>query len=124
MTTTVHHLRQTSPPHVTPWGPTETRDELEPGVWLITTASHGGLWLDVARRSEIPGALRDAAHIPGGIWFEEDCDLPAALYALGINTDDRCRDAVAFWMPRAVCDVLGVEPHERNPRIIREEKTQ
>lgn len=53
----------------TPWGMAQEANELAPdGIGWVTTASHGGLKLSVARNNEMPDYLR----IDHG-WYEEDC---------------------------------------------------
>ena len=71
----------------TPWGQAETVTEIAPGIYAITTASHGGIYLDDDRNAIVPLAVREGTFqsrdVPGhgriggqGVygWYEEDCD--------------------------------------------------
>lgn len=54
----------------TPWGESQTIDTLAPGILDISTAGHGGIFLDQDRMKELdmisPFLLNN--------FFEEDCD--------------------------------------------------
>lgn len=74
-----------------PWGRIDWAKELAPGLWTVTTPSHGGYWISSARGRTMPEALAGvrtfversgAAQAGGGTgrWYEEDCD--AALVVL------------------------------------------
>lgn len=74
-----------------PWGRIDWAKEIAPGIWCVTTPSHGGYWLSSARVAEMPAELSGVrtfversgrAEAGGGTgrWYEEDCD--AALVAL------------------------------------------
>jgi len=58
----------------TPWGKTQTVDEIADGIVHYTTASHGGIWLSKKRRDEMPAALQNADCYAGNQWYEEDVD--------------------------------------------------
>lgn len=70
------------PPQETPWGKSELAREVVPGVWRVSTASHGGFWLTPERLSEMPAVLREgtAGEMPWSVtdqragWFEEDLE--------------------------------------------------
>src|SRR3546814_16908001 len=51
------------------WCGIATADQILPGVWHVSTASHGGLILSAQRQEAMPGALRLE-----GIHYEEDVD--------------------------------------------------
>lgn len=66
-------------PKATPWGPAQERDEVAPGIWYCSTASHGGFWLAPELATLMPECIRRN-------WFEEDCEwtilavlFPAAM---------------------------------------------
>lgn len=42
----------------TPWGPAQSVKELIPGVWLVSTSSHGGVILSEERNQDIPEYMR------------------------------------------------------------------
>lgn len=75
-----------SPTIETPWGPSQTTDEIAPGITLHTTASHGGYHLSDQRVASMPKPLRDFIPFGGmqtgpGRWFEEDCDWAVVALA-------------------------------------------
>jgi hypothetical protein len=60
----------------TPWGQSQTVEQVAPGIQFVSTASHGGYKLDPARNAQIPRAWQDASFNKQGRmgWYEEDCD--------------------------------------------------
>jgi hypothetical protein len=75
----------------TPWGVADFVKVLAPGVVMVCTPSHGGIWLSRERCDAMPRELagvptfveRSVGRMPsahGGRWYEEDCDV--ALVAL------------------------------------------
>ena len=67
------------------WGPIHSADQLLPGIWHVTTASHGGIILSDERQAAMPEALRAAS--PS---YEEDVDW--ALVHLGFDAEFRAAD--------------------------------
>jgi hypothetical protein len=63
-------FKSTPCPSYCPWGQIDHRAELAPGVWTVSTPSHGGIHVSDERRTAMP-AIETFA---GGNWFEEDCD--------------------------------------------------
>jgi len=68
----------------TPWGPSQTEEEIAPGIIAVSTAGHGGYRLTPERERQMHPALRktDRTYCPLG-WYEEDCE--AALVALAFR---------------------------------------
>lgn len=74
----------------TPWGVADFVKVLAPGVVMVGTPSHGGIWLSRERCDAMPRELAGVvtfvesggpqAPREGGRWYEEDCDV--ALVAL------------------------------------------
>lgn len=63
-----------------PWGAIDLIEQLGRGVFCVSTASHGGIYLAPDRRAHMPASLV-ALDAPGGRgraraagWYEEDCD--------------------------------------------------
>ncbi|MDH4275685.1 MAG: hypothetical protein OEW08_11640 [Gammaproteobacteria bacterium] len=54
---------------MTPWGWSQTIEQIADGIQFISTAGHGGIRLSVERNREMPDYLR----IQSG-WYEEDVD--------------------------------------------------
>ena len=67
-----------------PWGAVDHADALGPDVIVVSTPSHGGLWVSPEAMTSIPAALRATAYSSGG-WFEEDCDWCIPYLALGLH---------------------------------------
>ena len=72
-------------PKHTPWGRTEHAQELAPGIWSVSTASHGGFYLDSRALDRIPQNHQAYAaqwsHGRGPNWFEEDVAACAVIAA-------------------------------------------
>jgi hypothetical protein len=68
-------MTEKSCPRQTPWGPVQNQKRVADGVWVVDTAGHGGYWLSLERRLQMPEDLRNCKTWTGeGNWFEEDCD--------------------------------------------------
>lgn len=65
----------------TPWGPSQTSEEIAPGIVRHNTASHGGYYLSPERVAEMPMALRSFKPFAGSNWYEEDCDWAVVALA-------------------------------------------
>jgi len=66
------------PPEDSPWGRVETKREIIPGLWSITTASHGGLYCSWEIVAELRRAFPGFRPYAGWPWLEEDCDAAIA----------------------------------------------
>ena len=73
----------------TPWGYPQDIEELDEGVWRVSTAGHGGLKLSRERWYSLPDAVRDTMLTP--TYAEEDCEEPIVRTLLGLG-DDRDRE--------------------------------
>lgn len=73
------------------WGPAQTVTELIPGIWHVTTASHGGIKVSDQWLLKMPLYMRRTPYSRDG-WFEEDIDwcLPFIVFEneLRCATDD------------------------------------
>ena len=56
----------------TPWGATQGVEELAKGIWVVHTASHGGIKLSADRQRQMPAGMRQT-------WYEEDCEMPHVI---------------------------------------------
>jgi len=66
----------------TPWGESQTEEQLAPGITYYTTASHGGIRIDRKRLAEMPAFLKPASFGEyGQEWFEEDCESALVMLA-------------------------------------------
>lgn len=64
-----------------PWGQTHSADEIAPGIFHVTTASHGGYYVAPERMAEMPAVLVKFQPFAGGNWYEEDCDWAVVALA-------------------------------------------
>lgn len=70
-------------PKQSPWGEVQTCDVLCPGVFLVTTASHGGTMFSKEVAAILSPAARKCGFKQGGyLCFEEDCQEDVALREL------------------------------------------
>ena len=84
--TLVHDIKDTPPRPggFSPWETIQHVHELAPGIISVSTASHGGLWINCSRLTtmlkEHPELCRPTDCYPRGKrssgyqWFEEDCE--------------------------------------------------
>jgi hypothetical protein len=88
-------------PRISPWGDVQTCDILCPGVFLVSTASHGGTMVSADMAAAFSPAARKCGFKQGGyLCFEEDCQesvvlrelLDKKLWAI----PDRIKDKAAF----------------------------
>lgn len=58
------------------WGYIDHVTVLAPGIVMVSTPSHGGIWVDEEHELRIPAYLRAVAreYAPAQ-WYEEDCDV-------------------------------------------------
>lgn len=60
-------------PTSSPWGQIDQRRELAPGIWKVSTPSHGGIHLSPERYEAMPDYMKATAYSSDG-WYEEDVD--------------------------------------------------
>lgn len=70
----------TPEPKSSPYGAIQTARQIAPGLWSVSTASHGGIQVSRQREAAMPGHLRLSRS-----WYEEDCEW--ALVALAFPND-------------------------------------
>lgn len=88
-------------PKASPWGDMQTCDMLCPGVFLVSTASHGGTMVSKDMAAMLSPAARKCGFRQGDyLCFEEDCQENVVLRELLDKKlwkiPDRVRDKVAF----------------------------
>jgi hypothetical protein len=71
-----------------PWGQIDNITRLADGILLVSTASHGGIWLSLKRRVQLAGQSPWAISVVEGrsycakpMWWEEDCEATLPLLA-------------------------------------------
>ena len=88
-------------PEQSPWGKVQTCDTLCPGVFLVSTASHGGTMIAKDMAAALSPAARKCGFKQGGyLCFEEDSQEDVALRELLDKKlwaiPDRIKDKAAF----------------------------
>lgn len=72
-----------SHPTNSPWGEIDCCDDLYPGVFMVTTSSHGGIMVARDVESLLSPAARKLGLRRGGyLCYEEDCDEAVVLREL------------------------------------------
>lgn len=66
----------------TPWGPSQTIDEIFDGIQFVSTSGHGGFKVENALNNRIPDYWRNDDG-----WYEEDCE--AAIVVLVFEKEFR-----------------------------------
>ena len=71
-------------PPYSPWGEVQHCEKLCPGVYQVSTASHGGVMAKLSVASKLfSTAVRQYSFVEGGyLCFEEDCEAPVAIREL------------------------------------------
>jgi hypothetical protein len=59
---------------LTPWGMPDSLVDACPGVWFVSTSSHGGYYVDDSVLDRIPEAFRKATFCRDPNFYEQDCD--------------------------------------------------
>ena len=88
-------------PERSPWGPVQTCDVLSPGVFMVSTASHGGTMVaNEAAAFLSPAACKCGFRQGGFLYYEEDSQENVVLRELldkGLwQIPARVKDKVAF----------------------------
>ena len=88
-------------PENSPWGKVQTCDVLCPGVFLVSTASHGGTMVSKEVSAMLSSAARKCGFKQGAyVCFEEDCKESVVLRELLDkrlwSIPDRVHDKAAF----------------------------
>jgi hypothetical protein len=88
-------------PENSPWGKVQTCDVLCPGVFLVSTASHGGTLVSKEVSALLSLAAQKCGFKQGGyLCFEEDCQESVVLRELLDkklwSVPDRIKDKAAF----------------------------
>jgi len=111
-------------PHWSNWDAIEETEEVLPGIWSVSTASHGGLILSGERQEAMPEALR----IEGGS-YEEDVNWSHVVLAFEAEFRahsnypaayvDLARDCVRSWHPDAFTAYTGEAVTEEESYVLK-----
>lgn len=85
-------------PKNTPWGPPQSMEKLDDDIFSVSTAGHGGIFVDRERNLKIPDYMRIASG-----WYEEDVDwsIVATAFPRLFSADQRtlAKDILRNWRP-------------------------
>lgn len=111
-------------PSCSPWGAIQQADQLIPGAWLVSTATHGGILLSDERQAAMPDALRMTEPA-----YEEACDwsLPILAFQDEFAASPSCRpswitlarDIARCWHPDRFTAHTGEAVAENPSHILR-----
>jgi hypothetical protein len=73
-------FQRTARPTGSPWGGIHDAKEYAPGIWRVSTASHGGFIISDEREAAIPAHLKSGAE-NGDYGYEEDCGWALVVIA-------------------------------------------
>lgn len=108
-------------PKRTPWGATQYASKWLPGVYMVGTAGHGGLYIkSKAIKDLIPDYMKAVSTGGTGTWYEEDCAWAAAIVPLlcgmknvvlldGTDLYADAMKALRTWYPEQYEKFFGVE---------------
>jgi hypothetical protein len=75
-------FEHTPRPTTSPWGRPDQADEIAPGIWFVSTPSHGGFLISQQRFNAMPLQLRQFRTFNGHQGaYEEDCDWSVVVLA-------------------------------------------
>lgn len=68
-------------PNDTPWGQVQDASRFAEGIYMVYTASHGGIWLSPERRKQMK--YKPSPWLKSAAWWEEDSDweIPLLFFA-------------------------------------------
>lgn len=98
------------PPRSSPWGRIQDSAKLAEGVWKVSTASHGGIWLSPERAGLVPGYVVAASFLGRAEWWEEDCDQawPRFIFrrTIGLYQGNQARTFLESYKPEVLARVI------------------
>lgn len=86
-------FNRTPRPTHTYWGYADDATELAPGIWSVSTPSHGGIIISAQRHNAMPAHLRAIRTFADGLNYEEDCDWSIVAMAFPEAFSERERTA-------------------------------
>lgn len=110
-------------PDATPWGSIDSAEQIHPGIWHVTTPSHGGFLLSDERQSGMPDSLGLATSV-----YEEDVDYALVVLAFAREfTADACgpmlvrnaHDTVRNWHPDRYALFTGKPVELRHSHVLK-----
>ena len=112
-------------PEETPWGDPQLANQVLPGIWTVSTATHGGLVLSDQRQADMPDALQLTDR-----YYEEDCDWALVYVAYAdefLRASLRCgpdfiqlaRDTTTCWHPDRMAKHTGQSNPENQSHVLK-----
>lgn len=103
-----------------PWGKIDICREIAPGIYRVSTPSHGGFKLDAKHNRQMPAAFRQA-----GGWYEEDCLWSFVPLIFPQHFDEKTRKAAdqtaKDWYPNQYESHFKVTLHANESSTRREQ---
>lgn len=75
------NFKESPCPRHSPWDAVHHAERLAPGLYSVSTASHGGLWLSPERMKVFRELFPTFEGYAGLPWLEEDCDICMGVIA-------------------------------------------
>ncbi len=74
-----------------PWGVVRMTLSVAPGIWLVTTASHGGFYLEPVVNAQVPLAWKQVSFKRQALsgFYEEQCDSCLVVLTFPHSFDSR-----------------------------------
>lgn len=120
----MHKFAHSPRPRCSPWGSIQQADQLIPGIWMVSTAKHGGMLLSDERQAAMPDALQMTQSA-----YEEACDwsLPLLAFQAEFEANPSCRqswialarDIARCWHPNRFTAYTGEAVPENPSHILR-----
>ena len=88
--------RQQEKPKSSPWGQVDQCEEIIPGMWSVSTPSHGGIKLSPERAAKVPRYFK--TWLGGFTWYEEDCDYAIVFLVF----EQELRQSESEWVHRVL----------------------
>lgn len=93
---------ETDTPRHSPWGSIDDAAQEAPGIWWVSTPSHGGYIISQQRRNAMPEPFRSHRPYAGPLAYEEDCDWSCVVLAwpteFAQRDVDRARACYQQWI--------------------------
>lgn len=94
-------FERTPRPTYSPWGSPQDTKEIAPGIWSVSTSSHGGFILSRERVDAMPRELREQNFLgPNSIGYEEDESWHLVVLAFPDEFDAKMRGHAAAVVER------------------------
>lgn len=102
-------FKPTPQPRHSPWGAPQRAEEKAPGIWWVSTASHGGFIISEQRHQAMAEPYRSHETFNmNGLAYEEDCDWCCVVLAwpelFSAADVEQARQVYAGWIARKTAE--------------------